>query len=157
MARHDFEELLEDVKNIVINNFNNKLTALSTEKNDGIILPELNANAFFLQSLNDSIANFDPFIAYGIENIVPSNNGPQNSERIFISVVIVLSDNGRNNINQIMFRYSRAMKEIFEDNWQIANSSTRIGISRSTVVPFEALDSSATYKAIGIELELNLA
>ena len=56
-----------------------------------------------------------------------------------------------------MYRYSRALKEIFQENWQIKESSTRINVRRSTVVPFKALDSSATYKAIGIEIEVNLA
>ena len=56
-----------------------------------------------------------------------------------------------------MFRYLRALKEIFEENWQIDNSSPKIVINRSTVVPFESLDSSAIYKAAGIEIEVNLS
>lgn len=157
MARFDFEDILNNVKTIISDNFNDKLAALETEKGDGISLPRVDSNAYFLQSLNDEAANFDPFIAYGIEDVQNTPNGPHNAETIIISAVIVLADNGLENINLIMFRYSRALKEIFEENWQIRNPSTRININRSTVVPFEALDSSATYKAVGIEIQVNMA
>ena len=156
MAKHDFEEILDSVKSIVSDKFNAKLTSITTEKGDSLILPPVDANAYFLQSLDEAAANFDPFIAYGIENIESTSLGPHTAERITMSVVIVLADNGRNDINRIMFRYSRALKEIFEENWQIHNSSSKINVNRSTVVPFEALDSSATYKAIGIEIEVTL-
>lgn len=157
MARHDFEDILNSVKQIMVDNFNTKLTAITAEKGDSIVLPAVASNAYFLQSLDERAANFDPFIVYGIENIETVSIGPQSSEKIFISSVILLSDNGRDDINLVMFRYSRALKEIFEENWQIHNSSSKINVNRSTVVPFEALDSSATYKAIGIEIEINLA
>ncbi len=157
MARHDFESILDSVKSIVSVNLNAKLTELATEKGDSIVTPPVDSNAYFLQSLDESAANFDPFIAYGITDIESTSIGPQTAEKIMMSVVIVLSDNGRNDMNRIMFRYSRALKEIFEENWQIHDSSSKINVIRSTVVPFEALDSGATYKAIGIEIETNLS
>ena len=157
MARHDFEEILDSVKTIMVDNFNTKLSAITTDKGDSIVLPTVSNSAYFLQSLDESIANFDPFVAYGMEDIESVSLGPHTAEKMFISVVVVLADNGRNDINRIMFRYSRALKEIFEENWQIHESSTKINVNRSTVVPFESLDSSATYKAIGIEIEVNLA
>ena len=156
MAIHDFESIIDSVKLIIVNNFNTKLTAITAEKGDSIVLPPVFASAYFLQSLDESAANFDPFIVYGIEDIKSESIGPKTSEDIFISVVIVLADNGKNDINRIMFRYSRALKEIFEENWQIHDSSTKININRSTVVPFESLDSSASYKAIGIEIKINV-
>ena len=153
----DFEQLLDSVQSILSSKLSAKLTAITAEKGDSIVLPPVKSEAYFLQSLDEAAVNFDPFIAYGIENIESVSLGSHTAEKIFISVVIVLSDNGRKDINRIMFRYSRALKEIFEENWQIHNSSSKINVSRSTVVPFSALDSSATYKAIGIELELNLS
>ena len=156
MSKHDFEEILESVKQIIVDNFNTKLTALTVEKGDSIVLPPVETNAYFMQSMNDRAANYDPIVVYGIENIETNNLGPVSAEKIFISAVILLTDNGRDNINEIMFRYSRAFKEIFEENWYISNSSSKIKVNRSTVVPFQTLDSTATYKAIGIEIEINL-
>lgn len=155
--RHDFEQILDEVKAIMIANFNTKLTQITTDKGDSIVLPPVDTDAYFLQSLDEEAVNFDPFVAYGIEDIESNSNGHLTSEKIFITVAVVLVDNGRNDINRIMFRYSRALKEIFEENWQNHNTSTKINVNRSTVVPFQALDSSATYKAIGIEIEVNLA
>lgn len=157
LMSRDFESILDSVKTILVDNFNTKLTEISTEKNDNITLPPIDSNAYFLQSLDESIANFDPFIAYGIEDIETTSIGPRSADRLLISIVIVLADNGRDNINRIMFRYSKALKQIFEDNWQLVESSTKINISSSTVVPFRSLDSSATYKAVGIEIETTIA
>lgn len=157
MARHDFEEILESVKQIIVDNFNPKLISITTEKGDSIVLPPVQDNAYFMQSMDDRAANHDPIMVYGIENIETVSIGPQSSEKIFISAVVLLTDNGRDDINLIMFRYSRALKEIFEENWYIHNSSSKINVNRSTVVPFESLDSTATYKAIGVEIEINLA
>lgn len=157
MSWHDFEELLDSTKQIVVDNLNAKITSIVAEKGDGITPPPVSSSAYFLQSLDESIANFDPFIAYGITDIESNSNGPQVAEKIFMSFVVVLADNGRKDINRVMFRYSRALKEIFEENWQIHNSSSKINLNRSTVVPFEALDSSASYKAIGVEIEINLS
>jgi len=156
-ADSDFETILEDVKQIIVDNFNTKLLTIATEKGDSITLPPVDNAAYFLQSMNDDATNFDPIIVYGIEDIQTVSSGPNSAENIFISVVILLADNGLNDINKIMFRYSRALKEIFQENWQIDNSSTKINLTRKTVVPFVALDSSATYKAIGVEIEVNLA
>lgn len=153
----DFESILDNVKTIMVDNFNTKLTEISNEKNDDIILPEVDSNAYFLQSLDERAANFDPLIAYGIEDIETTSIGPRSAERLLISAVITLSDNGRDEINRIMFRYSKAFKEIFQENWQLVDSSTKINVTRSTVVPLQSLDSSATYKAIGVEIEITIA
>ena len=157
MAKIDFEFILDKVKTIMTDNLNTKTAAIQSEKGDSITMPSVKDSAYFFQSLDESIANFDPFVAYGIADIESVGQGPYTSEKIFIEIVIVLADNGRSNINRIMFRYLRALKEIFEENWQIDNSSPKIVINRSTVVPFESLDSSAIYKAAGIEIEVNLS
>lgn len=157
MAKFDFESILESVKQIMLDNFNNKLASITAEKGDGLVLPEVVPNAYFLQSLDESIVNFSPFIAYGIVDIETTSLGHTSAEKIIISALIILDDNGRDNINKVMFRYSRAFKEIFEENWQIVASSTRINVTRTTAVPFESNDSSITYKATGIELEITLS
>lgn len=154
--KHDFEEILENIKTIMTDDFNTKLSSITTEKGDALVLPEVVTNAYFLQGLDESIVNFDPFIVYGIVDIETTSLGHTSAEKILISAVIVLADNGRDEINKIMFRYSRALKEIFEEGWQIVASSTRINVTRTTVVPFESNDSSITYKATGIEIEVTL-
>jgi len=157
MARHDFETLLDEFQSMISSNLNTKITSIVSDKGDSITPPALDSNAYFLQTLDEAVANFDPFLVYGIEDIQIISDGPLTHEKIFISAVIVLTDNGRSNMNRIMFRYSRALKEVVEENWQIDNTSSKISVNRSTVVPFESMDSSATYKAIGIEVEFNLA
>lgn len=150
---HDFEEILAEVKTVITGNLSAKLLAIATEKGDSIVLPPVDANAYAMQSMDQFVMNYDPFIVYGVSNIETIPNGPMNSEKIQMEIIIVLADNGRSNINQIMFRYLRSLKEIFQENWQLHNTSSKININSSTVVPLESLDSSAQYKAVGIEIE----
>jgi hypothetical protein len=156
-TRNDFESVLDDVKLIMTTHLNTKITAIVADKGDGITPPAINANAYFLQTLDEAIANFDPFVAYGIQDItsVDTQYG-QSQQQISISIVIVLSDNGRSDINRVLFRYSRALKEIFEENFKNANIGNKIIVRQFTPVPFEALDSSMEFKAIGVILETHL-
>ena len=144
MARHDFETLLDEFQSVISSNLNTKITAIVAEKGDSITPPALDSNAYFLQTLDEAVANFDPFMVYGIEDIQIESEGPLINEKVFISAVIVLTDNGRTNMNRIMFRYSRALKEVLQENWQIDNTSSKIRVNRYTVVPFESLDSRTT-------------
>lgn len=157
MAKIDIELLLDQVKSVMKDNLNTKLTEVSNDKDDGIELAILKDGAYFLQTLDDGIANYDPYIAYGVTDIQTVSIGPQSADKIFVSIVLVLADNGVTDLIKRLFRYQRALKEIFEENWQFHNTSSKINVNSSTVVPLESLDSSAQYKAIGIDIELNLA
>ena len=158
MAKYDFEDILDDIETVLAANLNTKIGLLNTEKNDGITIPTIKDQAYFLQSLDDSVANFDPFVIYGLEDIEVIEPGVgRTAEKIFIYVIIVISDNGRLNLNKILFRYSRILKEIFKTNFQNKNISNRLIVNRLSPVPFSALDGSETYKAIGVMLETVLA
>ena len=156
MARVDLEIVLDSIKTIMVDNFNNKLAEITAEKNDGLVLPEMVDAAYILQTLDERITNYSPFIVYGIIDIENIPNGPQVAEKLIIEVVIVLDDNGREEINRVLYRYLRSLREIFEEGWQIVNQSVRISVTSSTIVPFQNLDSSAIYKAVGVQLEITL-
>lgn len=156
MARIDFEDILDNVKTVLTNNLNTKIVSINSEKDDGIDVPSIDNNAYYLQSLDYEIMNHDPCIVYGIEEIETDEKSYGHTlEKLFISIVVLLSDNGRKEISRIMFRYSRALKEIFEENFRNINSNNYL-IDRLTPVPFENLDGSQTYKAIGIIIETDL-
>ena len=47
MARFDFEDILDDIKTVLVANLNTKIGLLNTEKNDGISIPTIKDQAFF--------------------------------------------------------------------------------------------------------------
>jgi hypothetical protein len=151
------ETVAEQLKAILVADFNNKLTEISTEKGDSVELPSVDDEAYAFQTMDNKVINYDPFICYGVEDVENISNQQSSAEDVTYSAVIVLGDNGRQDINRIMLRYSRALKEVFEANWQNYNTGTNIEVSRSTVIPLEALDSSATYKAVGVQLKVVLS
>lgn len=156
MAKIDYETILTEIKSIISSNYNTKLTEIDAEKSD-FTLPTVDSNAYQLQSMNEKVLNYDPFILYGITSVETESNGPQISERIRMELWIIKADQNENNINEMMFRYLRAFKEIFEENWQINNISTKINVNNATVLPLESLNSSESYKAVAIEIEVYLA
>lgn len=152
----DFEDVIDGIKSIMVAHLNNKLDQISTEKGDSIPLPHIVDSGYYLQSNNDEIINADPFIAYGISDVENESQGPHSIEKLMIHIHVIISERGRSDINRVMFRYSRALKEIFEEHWQMLSPSCRIYVSRLNVVPFESLDGSEQYKAIGIELNITI-
>lgn len=156
-TKNDFEEILNNVKSNIVDNLAAKLTAIETEKGDSIDLPDIDASAYFLQTLSDKAANYDPCLIYGIESIETEPNYGDTAEKISIFIVYLLADQNTDNTITILFRVQRALKEIFEENFTDYTIGNKILIRRLEPVPFESLDSSAKYKAIGIVLETYLA
>lgn len=155
MARYDIENLMDDIKKVMTDSLNEKIASINTEKNDSIELASINDEAYFFQSMNESIANFDPFVFYGV---VPSPDGNigATAQELAINVIVIVQDNGDPSIVRRLFRYQRAVKELFEANNFIANNGTRLEIGTLPPVPLDLLNSSENHKAIGIELNTTL-
>ncbi len=152
MARYDVENLLDGVVNIIKANLNTKITALNTEKNDGIQLMPVEDAAYFFMGLNERVANFNPFIIYGVESLATLPIEQGSALDIGVSVVVVVVDQGKPEINRLMLRYSRALKEVIEENNQKAGRSIKLTVEQFMPISFELLDSDAKYKAIGITI-----
>lgn len=157
MAKYDVESLLADVKTIISANFNSKIAAINLEKNDSIALDQLDAGAYFLQQLNGRMANYNPICLYGVENIESSSRGPLSSKKIEISVIIIAADSGEEvEIGARMFRYQRALEEIFQEKWNGGSHPVKFEIRSLVPIPFQDMNTSNSYRAIGLVLEGNL-
>lgn len=154
--RYDEESLFAEIEALLVSKLNTKLAAIDTEKDDGITTPTVKSQAYFLHTLNDACANFDPFIVMGENSNGPVVSGPYTAEVMTIGITVIIADNGRNNLDKMLFRYRRALKEVFEENYQLVNNGNKMTVAGLTPVPLEAIDSSATYKAIGITVETSI-
>ena len=157
--RYDFEDLLDKTIAMVKANLNTKLASIDTQKNDGITLKTFDDDeSYFFQSLDDEIINVDPYLLYGIESIESdSQQYGQSADKITMFFAIIKSDNNESDIVKIMLRYQRALKEIFEENFTGIEIANKININSYGIVPFESLDQTAKYKAIGLTVESYLA
>jgi hypothetical protein len=157
-VRYDLEMLLEDVKSAMTTHFNTVVGLINTEKNDGIALDTLNADAYFLQQLNGKMANWNPVCLYGVDTIETKPNGPHGLQRFQLSVIIIVADSGEEiEFGKRMFRYSRALEEVFRRGWTGGRGSVKFEVSSLVPIPLTNLNSSETYRAVGVELNGVLA
>ena len=155
--RYDMEDLCDDVLAVMTTYFNAKLTEINAAKNDGIVLDPIDSGAYSLQQLNGKMLNYNPFCLYGIEDIETVSQGPLSSDRFQISVTVVVKDSGEElECGRRMFRYSRALKEVFEKNWN-DRQGVKFEIKSLVPVPLPNLNDGNSHRAVGIVLEGTLS
>lgn len=154
---YDIENLLSDVKGILTSNFNTKLTAITSEKGDSITLTAIDSSSYFFQTMNDRTANFvGPFILYGIEDLksIPTPRSCASATEVLISILVIVADQGQDlNIMSRMLRYSRALKEVIEENFRIVECCNSLEVQSLVPVPFQDINTGEPYRAVGILLK----
>ena len=159
MAKYDLEKLLNDIETILKANLNTKLAAIDTEKADSITLATVDSTAYVRQSLNGETVNSDPFIFYGVDEIETVEGlGFGTNAKYSITVMLILADmNADLDIANRMFRYLRAIQEVFQENWNETDNGVKLFISSLAPIAVTDMDTNATYRAIGVKLEATLA
>lgn len=159
MARnlYDLESLLTDVETVLKANLPGRLTAIDAEKNDGVTLKQIDNAAYFAQTLNQGVAAFDPYLAYGVIDQSPDGNYGGTADRVSLQVVIVLSDPGQDTaILKRVLRYQRALREVFEQNWEKTRKGIKLRVEPTLPVQLSELDTSKNYRAVGVQIETQL-
>lgn len=150
--KFDEESLLQNIDTILKAQLNAKLTAISTEKNDGITLDSVDSNAILMDT-EDSTLNYDPAIIFMIVDQLTEAQGPVTSENIVVNITLLKSDIGNdNNILKKMLRYRRAIKEIIEDNFDKINPCGLCTIESLPVLSFQRSGAHYLTKVVGVNL-----
>ncbi len=151
-VQYDVESLITDIETLLKNNLNTKLSAIDTEKNDSIVLKQVNSSAYFWD-LNSSAVNYDPAIL-----IVESDNeseglGPATKQVITLNVTIIVADKYTDLfIVKRMHRYRRALREVIETNFQRLRGCDNLKIQSLPVISLDDGDGAMSFKAIGINI-----
>ncbi len=162
MPKVDIENILEAIKAKCQSGLNAKITAIEAEKaaaGDGLT-PTLaqvdSTNGYFLQTWSEKILNIDPAIF--IEADTPeATDGGTTAELHKVAVYAILVDSGNTNDTvKRIFRYSRALKELFENYDFNGHGKFKIGSILPTSWPKD-MDSSEQIKIGGITLTIPLA
>jgi hypothetical protein len=152
--KYDVETFCDDILATLTANLNAKISAINSEKNDGITLASVESDAYFFQELNSKAANFNPYVLYSIEELGSDNAGPYASVKPTLHVIAVLSDNGEDadGCAKRLLRYQRALKEVFEENWTQNAGSVKINLSSLVPVQFSLMNSAESFRAIGVSI-----
>lgn len=157
MTRYDIESFLADVKALLLSDLNSKLSAITSEKNDGITLKAVDASAYFLQSLNGTQVNHNPFIFYGVQDIATTGNHSYSSQKVDVVVAVVLEDAGQDvDIAPRLFRYGRALHEVIEEGFDRNTNGVKLMVQSLVPIDFKLMNSSTNHKAIGVLVQADL-
>lgn len=158
MAKYDVETLINEVKNILINNLSNKIDEVTLDKNDGMVLAKVDPAAYYIQQINDGPeANLDPIIVIGEDDVNSSSNGPGVSKTHSISAIIMVEDSGQDlQLGNRMFRYRRCLEEIFEKNWASLGNGNKLEIKSLVPVPLTNLKTGQPSRAVGVSITATL-
>lgn len=133
---YDVEDLLDEIETLLKAKLNTKLTQIENlkiaqGKGVGLTLPkyQFSANAYYQQNWSDKILSRSPAIFYGLETIQATGSGSATLELYKIFVEVVMVDNGMDaNGKRRLLRYSRAIREVFQENYDALSWNTKTNI-----------------------------
>lgn len=164
MGKYDGENLLHDLKAILVANLNTAIAAVESEKtSQGLPATNLasvdSTNGYFEQNWSDAILNITPAIFYGIEDVKAEGYGPVTAQqyKVWIEVVLVDTQVDKLMSNRI-HRYTRAIKDVIEANWDKIPSASKTKIETVRPISFKLdLNSSEEIRVGGVSLLTSLA
>lgn len=164
MAKYDLESLLNDIEATLKAKLNTRIGVVEAEKTglgSPVGLPLVDdPNGFFKQTWDDRILNQNPAVFYGIQTIDAAGSiESATAQYVTIFVEIVLTD-GRNDKNTVtrLLRYTRAVREIFEEAFAILDAGSAIKIETVAPVSFR-LDTDTSEEVLigGITIKAAIA
>ena len=126
MAKFDSEDLLLGILQIMTTGLNTKVAAIEAEKvakspTQGLTptLASFASNNYYLQTWTDKILQNSPAIFYGIEDVQTLDGAGVAAKTYKVFVEVVYVDSGQtNDAHKRISRYSRALEELFEENFR---------------------------------------
>lgn len=156
-GKYDIEAAIADIVSYLQSNLNAQITAVSTDKGDGVSLPLIDANAYFVHGLDEKALTFDPFVVIAIDDVKSVGEGPMTSKKYDVHAVIVLANRQDGLTLPRMLRYQRALEELFEAGWDKIRIGNKLKVQSLVPIALRLFDSSSDYRAVGLSLEVNLA
>lgn len=151
---YDLEQLLFDLRDICKANLGTKLAAIDTEKNDGTTMSVPAQTAYFFQSLTkNQAAAEDVFVFFGMDDPIADGLGPMTIEEVEIFFIVMLKQTAESEqYLQRMLRYTRALKEIFQENFNSTPMKNKLRVSSLSPVSFNIAGVTSTFMGAGVKV-----
>lgn len=154
---YDVEALMNDIKAFLQSKLNAQLLIIDAEKADGLTLAPVDNAAYFWNWMGDEVANYNPFVFYGIDSEQPASVGAGTVRNFTIQVFVVLTDSQNDpEIMRRMYRYQRALFQIFEKNWSTIGRGVNFEITGLLPFVFSLFQAQNAHRGIGIQLTASL-
>lgn len=174
MQKYDLENLLSDINRLLVANINATIDAVEAEKvAQGLPASSIEHidlttsttnpsgyNGLFEQSWSPANLNVKNAIFYGVEDIQTQGIGPASVQTVKAFVEIIHTDSGNDILGlKRLARYSRAIKDIFESNFdRFPLTSNKIKIETVRPISFKLeTDSSEEIRVGGVSITMAIA
>jgi hypothetical protein len=159
--KYDTEQLLSDIRALLVAKLNTKIAAIEAEKiaagapNTGLLA----VAAYVEQNWADVNFTINPTMFYGIEDMQSNGIGPASSMTYKIWAEVILVDSGMDVLGKNrIHRYARAVREVFEENYDRLPIGGKILIQSVVPLSFKLdANSSETIKSGGVSLTFAIA
>lgn len=155
--KNDIEQVEQVILGIVQSKLAAKVTEINTDKGDSLLTDIAVENYF--SDFYDEELTASKFIFFGIEQPEAQSIGSDSAETwtIFYKVFIQ-QENNLSTIRSSVLRYTRALKEIINENSRlIARHCSKGEISNLTPENVEDINNNTPFKMGGIEFKITLS
>lgn len=156
--KNDLESVCLALETFMRARLNTKLSEITTEKNDGIVLPTVPDAAYVFEYWGEEVANFNPVVLYGFAGMEAADGpGPGVVEQIRMQIGVVLNDDGSAELIRKLLRYQRALKEIFLSGWDRVAGVSNVRVSGVEPFPIALAKRDNPDRVIGVTVEFSIA
>ena len=157
MGKNDIEKVEQVILGIVQSKLADKVTEINADKGDSL-LTDIDSSKYFSDFYQEDLTS-SKFIFFGIEQPETQSVGRDSAETwtIFYKVFIQ-QENNLTTIRSSVLRYTRALKEIINENSiLIARHCSKGEISNLTPENVEDINNDTPFKMGGIEFKVTLS
>lgn len=157
MSNYDPETYLLSIQTFLKANLNTEIASLNLEKNDTLVLKTISTDAYFLQSFNNTVSNYDPHILIGIDDITGSGIGPGVVKTLTFSIVIIVEDRGEDLFAGVrMLRYGRVLEDLLNRSFNKIIPHATFKINSLVPISITSVNSNDSYRAVGVQIVAEL-
>ncbi len=158
--KYDIETSEADLLRLIKSKLPGKLTEISTEKADGIILTAPVDKDYF-NTTDDVVNNRKLSFQYGVIDGDVVSIGSSTSEENRYLFLIYLDEQNKNSgvVRKMLLRYIRALKEVIEENFKYfipCGSDLKIQTVAPTSASWSENERSPVYKVGGIYVNISI-
>lgn len=158
MARFDIESFFDNLLVYLKANLNTKISAISTEKADSVTLGSVSDSAYIFMTLDESVANYDPFVFYTISGVNSEGIGYDTQMEYLCEVAIIMSHPGADpdGVSRTL-RYHRALQEVLQEYYAENPREVNLKVSSLEPVTFASQHDSRLFRAVGVQISVTFA
>lgn len=158
---YDIESYLLAIRDFCVSNLNTQVSSLNSEKSDTLVLKEIDSAAYFITTMNNRVANFNPYVLIGITNIVGQSSGPAVVKELTFGVSILLQDSMELTSEDLnagvrILRYLRVLEDLFNNGFNKILPHAKFRVNSLVPIAVTAPNSNDPYLAAGVELVTTL-